>query len=200
MLMGDYSTLSSNSQNIKKFQLHQKTRTIILILVIGIPVFLAMLAYLFYQDAIKLNKPQTTNSITEESSTESTLGDSSVSNETIDDSAPLQAPADSPMSSPAQTSPSQPTTQSGIPDGVIAAINSIEANGVNNNPYIDASLDTSQIPVGTKITFDRNSWVVFSDTLGSTNISASILGENKTGSVTFSSESGTWKATGYSID
>ena len=200
--MSGYETLSANSQNIKKFQLHQKARSFLVIVVVGVPVFLAMLAYLFYQDATKQNNAINSPSAHEESipSPEAIPTDTLTPNQSIDEST---TPT---YSDPATTSPQAPPshapapTTGGIPAGVQSALNSIEANGIKGSPYVASNLDTSNIPVGTSITFDRNSWTQHSETAGSINATISILGQSRSGSVVFGVTEGAWRATGYSLN
>lgn len=104
------------------------------------------------------------------------------------------------------TPPSSPTpggttpNSTSMPSGVTAAINSIEANGIKSSPYIASSLDTSNLPDGTTIRFDRSSWSSFSSESGSVKAIATIYGQNYPGSVTFSLSGGSWKASGYSLE
>lgn len=202
--MSGYETLSANSQNIKKFQLQQKARSFLVVLAIGIPVFLAMLAYLYYQDATQRNATTSTNQADESiaSSDSTSTGFSDPSTQPIDGStiAPSTTPnsAASPITqAPATTN--QPSANT-IPSGVQTAMNSIEASGIKGNPYVASNLDTSSVPSGTSITFDRKSWSQYSDTLGSVNAAINAYGQARTGSVTFGITEGTWKATGYSIN
>lgn len=193
--MSGYETLSANSQNIKKFQLQQKARGFLVIFAIGVPVFLAMLAYLYYQDATQQNKTTATNQTEEAIALPET-----VPSQTTD---PAQSVGggvipSSPATTPGQVSSNQPSGS--IPAGVQTAINSIEANGIKGNAYVSSSLDTSSIPSGTSIRFERSSWTQYSDILGSVNATISILGQTRTGSVTFGVTEGAWKATGYSLN
>ena len=55
------------------------------------------------------------------------------------------------------------------------------------------NLDTSQVPVGTSVKFDKSTWVAYSENTGSIKVSLSIMGMSKTGSVTFGIEGGSWK-------
>lgn len=209
--MSSFDALSANSQDIKKFQVHQKARSLLIVVVIGVPVFLAMLAYLFYQDAIKSTQNNITNP--ENQSIAINSSDPSGSIGSLD---PSQVPtsgspgvatgpaynpgqANQGVENPSQGTTTQPSNKS-IPAGVESAINSIESNGIKGSPYVSSNLDTSQVPTGTSITFDRSSWVQYSDNVGSVKVKLSVMGMAKTGSVTFSIEGGAWKATGYNID
>ncbi len=213
--MSSFNTLSANSQDIQKFQMHQKARSILIVAVVGVPVFLAMLAYLFYRNAISTKQTNSTTSTTIEQqlSAEDTPsssipnetvttgqdpnqqyfsanpGSSSSTNQSGQSSAPTQ-----------QQSPNIQSTNTGIPQGVETAINSIESNGIKGNPYVSSNLDTSQVPIGTSVKFDRSTWSQYSESSGSVKVSLSVMGLSKTGSVTFGIEGGSWKATGYSID
>lgn len=201
--MNDFNLLSANSQDIQKFQAHQKARSFLVVLVIGVPVFIAMLAYLFFQDSIWKPQKNTSNPVGQvqptddfglsPSADQSTTPNTALPNISSDPTNP-----DSPVSQSPSTSP-QPSSAT-IPDGVINAVNSIEANGINNNPYISSNLDTSQIPSGTSITFHRSSWFQFNETLGSLSVSASVLGTTKDGTVIFGIEDGSWKAVDYSFE
>lgn len=205
-----YETLSSNSQNIKKFQLQQKARSFIVVLVIGVPVFLGMLAFLYYQDATKQNKVFTNpiqnneaiylgdeNSITSDPN-QISPGQPVDGGATPNYSNPANPNATNNSPAPGQ-SVSQPT-MGGIPADLTSALNSIESNGIKGSPYVSSDLDTSNIPSGTSIQFDRGSWSPQSDSIGSINASISILGTSKSGSVTFSNTGGSWKATGYTLN
>ena len=211
--MSSFNALSANSQDIQKFQMHQKVRSILIIAVVGIPVFLAMLAYLFYRNTVsskQVNSP-TSSSIEQQLSTDDIYSNLSPT-ETVQGQGPNQQyytanPGPSTTNQSGQTStpnqqqaPSVQSTNTGIPPGVETAINSIESNGIKGNPYVSSNLDTSQVPVGTSVKFDKSTWVAYSENTGSIKVSLSIMGMSKTGSVTFGIEGGSWKATGYSID
>ncbi len=211
--MSSFNALSSNSQDIQKFQMHQKARSLLIIAVVGIPVFLAMLAYLFYRNTVtskQISSP-TTSSIEQQLSTDDISSNPSPT-ETFQGQDPNQQystanPGSSATNQSGQTStpaqqqaPSVQSTNTGIPPGVETAINSIESNGIKGNPYVSSNLDTSQVPVGTSVKFDKSTWVAYSENTGSIKVSLSIMGMSKTGSVTFGIEGGSWKATGYSID
>lgn len=205
--MSGFETLSANSQNIKQFELRQKAKNILVILAVGVPVFFAMLAYLIYKNTTSQHttKPDA-STVQEPNLQDQTIPSDPLPQNPIDqsqlnpnDSIPGMTNQNSPSVSQPNPQPS-PQATAGIPDGVIAAINSIEANGINGNPYVSSSLDTSNIPNGVKINFDRNSWTSYSSDLGSVNITAQVMGMTKTGSTTFSLVNGTWLVTGYSIN
>lgn len=191
--MGGNTAYSANSQNIKSFELKQKARGFLIILAIAVPVFLAVLAYLFYQDATK-NKTETTD---QAAISLPAASPGATTDPNLQAGSGTTAPGGT--TNPAiQTPAAQPT--SGIPAGVTAAMNSIEANGIKGNPYVSSSLDTSPVPVGTSVSFDRNSWTSYSAELGSANATISALGQSRNASITFGVTEGAWKATGYSLN
>ncbi len=194
--MSGYETLSANSQNIKKFQLQQKARSFLVIFAIGIPVFLAMLAYLYYQDAVSDNKP---TSLMEESVTspDAISSDSTNPNQGINGTNASSVAIPSGTSTPGQTSPSQPVSSSGVPDGVQTALNSVEANGIKGNPYV--TFDTSTVPDGASVKADRSTWTATSETQGTVNGTISAYGQIRDGTLTFTMTDGVWRITGYAV-
>lgn len=203
------STLSANSQNVKKFGTQQKFRTLVTVLVVGVPIFLAMLSFLVFKNTSKKdNNTQTTHAtvgsnIDSSIDSDNNYGTDYGQNEQIDD--PALSPAPSPAITSTPQSPNQQNPvvqqpiQGTIPAGVQTAINSIEANGVKGSPYVSSSMDTSQIPPGTSLKFDTSSWSQYSDSSGSVNATANILGTSKAITVSFTIIDGSWKASGYGL-
>lgn len=198
------NTLSANSQNIKKFQLHEKGKNILLVILIVAPIFIAGVIYTIYSQLTnQTSSVQTAEDLTPQTGleefTSSNPADSAISDPQPSSSNQVIQNPDEVTSAPsAQTSPSAPSASS-IPPGVVSAINSIEANGIKGNPYISSNLDTSDLPSGTTIRFERNSWSSFGADSGTLQATASVYGQTFPGSITFGIEGGTWKATGYDL-
>lgn len=181
--MNGDSIYSANSQSLKRFQRHQKVRFLLILVIIGIPLAIGAAAYRYYQQAINPNQAKVQpaqQSVGTGQAPEAISVDTA--NPTVSDS--LAAP-NSPASS--------------IPPQVEAGLASIEANGLKGNPYVASNIDTSQIPTGTKFTFDRASWLTLNSNSGTINANVSVLSTNRAGSVTFAIVGDSWKVTGYSI-
>ncbi len=99
-----------------------------------------------------------------------------------------------PVAIPAPT----PSYSKTIPDTIPAILDSIEKTGVKNNPNV--AMDTSSIPDGTTVVFDRTSWINITDTTSSISGTVSALGQKRTGYLTFTQTNNIWKVTGYSIN
>lgn len=191
---------SANSQNLKKIQLKERAKGLMTIAIIGIPIFLAFVAYSLYQQATA--DPNTaTEQLAQDLSKDAPQ--QIVTGEIPQGSTePIPVASGSP-STTAPTAPSAGQTtpaSSGIPAGVTTAMNSIEANGIKGNPYVSSNVDTSLVPAGTAINFDRSSWTSYSESFGSVNVTFTVNGQPGSGSITFSIEGGQWKASGYSIN
>jgi hypothetical protein len=98
------------------------------------------------------------------------------------------------------TSQSQESQGSAIPDGLETALSSIESNGIKGSLYVSSKFNTSSIPDGTTISFDRSSWQKTSDSAGSIKATVAVYGQSRSGSVTFTKSGGVWQATGYSLN
>lgn len=194
--MGDYQALSANSQNIKRFQLHQKARAFLFILVIGLPIFLAMLAYLYYQDATQQNNKESVSQPEQAITTPSTESINTLPGDPLGSEHPTVNNTTPPPAS--SSSPVSQTPSGGIPDGVTAALNSIEANGIKGNQYI--TFDTSDVPAGTIIKTNRSSWSAQSSSQGTVSSVITVLGQNHTGSLSLGLINGEWRVTSYSMD
>ena len=200
------NTLSANSQNIKKFQLHEKGKNILLVILIVAPIFIAGVIYTIYtQLTSQSSSVQTAEDLTPQTgldpfaSSDSTNSANSNPQLSGGDSNQVTQNPDEVTSAPATQAPSSAPSTSSIPPGVVSAINSIEANGIKGSPYIASTLDTSDLPTGTTIRFDRNSWSSFGAESGTLRATATVYGQTYPGSVTFGVENGTWKATGYDL-
>jgi cytoskeletal protein RodZ len=210
-----YDNLSVNSHQIKKFKIIQNAKIIIVFFVVASIGVGAWFAYDYYQKAVsELNGTSQDESI---SSTGPITG--SVENDngdviSLDDSNPVQPI--SPSSTPDGTSsvggsnpstpPSSPSSPGSTapapaaPSGVVTAINSIESSGIKGSAYVSPTLDTSQLPNGTTIVFDRSSWVGLSAETGSIKATASVAGQTLNTNITFGLSGGSWKAIGYSLN
>lgn len=83
----------------------------------------------------------------------------------------------------------------GMPEGVCTAITSIEKNGIKGNPYVQA--DTSKLPSGSTIKFDRASWEQTTDTTGHVGFTLKVLLTTYKARANFELINGTWKATSH---
>ena len=203
--------LSANSQNIKKFQLQQKGKNVLIVVLIVAPLFIGGIIYVVYTQLTN----EATTSQTDPGVIPTETGFDKFSGEApdgaiVDDPANFSSPAQnssgggssSPSTNPGIT-PSGPSGGSGssasTPAGVLSAANSIEATGIKGNPYVASNVNTSNLPAGSTIRFDKNSWSQFSANSGTLNATVTISGTDYAGSVTFKSTGGSWKATGYGI-
>lgn len=192
--MGGNETFSANSKNLQKFQLQQKARSLILVLIIVVPILLGIVAYAAYRQAIA---PKAETATTPQTLAAETAGE--VSSDT-GDQAPASIDPNTAVSNGATSSSSgNASSASSLPAGVTTAMNSIEANGIKGNPYVSGNLDTTSVPDGTSVRFNRSSWKQLSDTSGTADASVTYFGQNKAGTVTFDLSNGTWQVSGYSL-
>lgn len=201
------STYSANSQKINRFRLSQKFGNLAILIVIGIPLLLGGVAYATYKRII--SPAENENNVAEQTPEMAGIDPAQTAldpNAMIDPTtgAPIGSTAGGGGSIPPQGSAPASSGQSparqpaaGIPDGVVVAINSIEANGIKNNPYV--SMDTSGIPDGIVVSLDRSSWSPSSADAGSVKGTITYYGTPYNGSVTFNNIGGTWKVVGYSL-
>jgi len=117
--------------------------------------------------------------------------------------APSPAPTPTPAPSPAPTPTPAPSPGvycgvSGMPEGVCNAINSIEKNGLKNNPYVSA--DTSTVPAELKVTVSRSTWKLTNANTGSVSFDASLNGTNYKGSGIFTKSGNDWKVSSYTLN
>ena len=196
--------LSANSKNIKKFQLQQKGRNILLILIIIVPLFIAGIIYtvfLQYADG-NSTSAELVSDFEGQDSIDQTVGgtDSAPVYTTPDDAISVDGGSSSnslPTSPAPAVTPSTPA--SSLPNGVTITLNSIETNGVKGSPYIADTLDVSQLPADATFQFDRNSWIASDANTGSINVAVGAFGTTYQGTVTLKNFSGVWKVTGYSL-
>lgn len=200
-----YETLSANSQNIKKFQLQQKAKSLLVVLAIGVPVFLAMLAYLFYQDAIKSSSTTNKESVAESATNQTGLIDSppngiansdQLTNNTMGNFS--QPGSVSSPTQPAPTSQAPTAASTGMPAGVTTALNSIESNGIKGNPYV--AFDTSNLPDGAIVKIDRSTWSANGTNQGTVKGTIIVYGQSQSGSLTFGLTNDQWRVVDYSVN
>lgn len=84
-----------------------------------------------------------------------------------------------------------------MPEGTCKVIESIEANGLKDNPLV--TFDTSQLPDSSRITLDRSSWKKSSDVLSQIKITIEASGRKIGGLLYIQLVDGSWKATGYTV-
>lgn len=188
--------LSANSKNIKNFQVRQKLRGMLIVLIIGLPLLIGGIAYTAYRSYIAPSNQFAETDFDDTSQDTAMLDGSGV----IDPNMPVSDDGTATLEAPSVPNPSTPSnTQSGdMPPGVEVALNSIEANGIKNNPYV--TVDTSGIPDGTAVRTDRSTWTQFGPTQGAVNGTISAFGQSRQGSLTFSLVNDVWKVTSYSLD
>lgn len=196
----DGNNLSANSQNIKKFNLQQKGKTILLVAVVVVPVFIGAVAYILYKNATRDPSSSTVLSdndvLPESDNPEDVVPTPDAPITDVPDPASASVPP--PSSNPGQAPAAAPS--GGMPDGVTTAINSLESSGLKGNPYVSSTLDTSQLPDGASVKIDRSSWTQYGSDVGAVNGTVTIFGQVKAGSLTFALENGAWRVTGYSLD
>ncbi len=189
------NNLSANSKNVQNFRSRQRFRVVYIVLIIGMPFLIGFVAYGEYKRAVS-----PVNSLNE-APQEAFTDDGSISN---------QVPSSPPSSSSPSTESPQTPTNSGssnetskketvtkIPDGVIVAINSIEANGIKNNQYVD--IDTTSVPEGTVVRINRESWTQPTPNQVVVNGTVSAYGQSRQGTLTFGKVNGTWKVINYTV-
>lgn len=188
--------LSANSKNIKKFQLQQKGRNILLVILIVAPIAIGGFIYVIFQQYTDETNSAELVTDFDESALQTSNSQGTDSNL----STPTYVPETTPSNAGSSGSTSSNSVNSTeIPNGVTVAMNSIESNGIKGSSYIADTLDTSQIPNGSTVKFDRASWSSAGPSVGSVNVTLTASGTPYQGSVTFESLSGTWKVTGYSL-
>lgn len=191
------SVYSANSKNIKRFQLSQRFGNLAFIAIIAVPVILGSVAYATYK---RMTAPSSDD--TEIATLEDAPGTMDF-NQPINDMPPTGPVADEQLSGGAGSgasgrmppSNSQARASNSAPEGVIVAINSIEANGIKNNPYVQ--MDTSNIPDGAVVSVNRNSWVSEGPDSGTISGTITFNGQPYNGSVVFNNIGGTWKVVSY---
>jgi hypothetical protein len=83
----------------------------------------------------------------------------------------------------------------GMPAGVCDTINSVEKDGVKNNPYIEA--DTSQLPSNTTAEVNKHSWKQTDSNNGTIDFVLNVAGSKYNGSAILQNKNGTWKIVSY---
>ena len=113
---------------------------------------------------------------------------------------PSPAPTPTPSPTPAPTPTPSPGVYcgvSGMPEGVCKAIDSIEKNGLKNNPYVSAG--TTNVPTELKVTISRSTWKLTNADTGSVSFDASLNGTNYKGSGIFTKSGNDWKVSNYTL-
>jgi hypothetical protein len=196
---GNSNIVSANTKHVHKFELQQKARSILFVVVIVVPVFIATVAYLIYRDTVSDQaQPQTDATVTFNPESISQVNGSAATQEPSTEIIPPAPPSVDSSSQATGSSIANPS--SGFPEGLETAVSSIESNGIKGNPYVSSKFNTSSIPDGTTISFDRSSWQNTSDSAGSIKAIVTAYGQSRSGSVTFTKSGGVWQATGYALD
>ena len=180
-----YNNLSVNSQQIKKFKIIQNAKIIIVVLVVAAIGVGAWFAYDYYQKVV--------------SDLNGTTKDASIGVSTSPVTGTIEKSDTDVIRLDNSTSP-QLSSSNEIPYGAVLALNSIESTGINGNPYIVSSLDTTSLPAGATITFDRATWINLDTETATIKANASTGSETKNTNITFSQSSGSWKVVGYSLN
>lgn len=196
----DGNIVSANTRNVHKFALQQKARSILFVVVIVVPVFIGAVAYIAYtnmtgtQDTANLDGSATLGN-------PEGIDPANTSESTQVPNTEITPPAPPSVDTPNQSSGGGTQgAASALPPGLTTALNSIEANGIKGSAYVSSSLDTSSIPDGSSVTFDRSSWSKESETAGTIKGTLYIYGQPQNGSVRFVETGGVWRATGYSTN
>lgn len=193
--------MSANSKNLRNFQAKQKFKLLFSGMVIIAPLAIGGLWY------VNRNGENESSSIpiaiSDPSSgiiDDSQLIDQTVAQESNDGSVAQTVPsAPSNQGVPSGSTSNSASDLGGLPAGVTTAVNSIESSGIKGNPYVASSIDTTMLPEGTTVSFNRSSWNSSESGSGTMAASLSASGQVFNGVITFSSIGGSWKATGYSI-
>jgi hypothetical protein len=202
-----YSSYSANSKNIKRFQASQKMKNILFVFIVGIPITIGVVAYIAYRRYVTPSNAlieNSSNSVIENPESINTLNPNAATQNNPSTDNPDASNATPPGSqqnnsqAPSDTSEQSRSQNDTVPPGVISAINSIEKNGMKNNPYV--AFDTSSIPDGTVIRLERKSWTQFASDGGSVEGTVSAYGKTNRGMLTFGLVDGSWKVVSYMID
>jgi hypothetical protein len=200
---GNSNIVSANTKNVHKFALQQKARGMLFLVVIVVPVFIAGIAYLVYQDTVSQQEVGTAASVAvqDPESIDQAINPDSTQAPNTEITPPAPPSVDTPQSPGSSNQGGTATTQSSkIPSGLETALKSIETNGIKGSAYVSSKFNTNSIPDGTTISFDRSSWSKISDTSGSIKGTVYIYGQPQKGSVTFTESGGVWRATGYALN
>jgi hypothetical protein len=84
-----------------------------------------------------------------------------------------------------------------MPQGVCTVIESVEKDGLKNNPYVSA--DTSQVPAGTTVQIDRSSWRAVAPDNNTVDFKTTIAGTTYQGTATLQLIGSVWKVTTYNL-
>ncbi|MCA9329658.1 hypothetical protein KDA11_03360 [Candidatus Saccharibacteria bacterium] len=87
---------------------------------------------------------------------------------------------------------------SGMPEGVCTIIQSIEKDGLRNNPYIAS--DTSQVPANGVVKVNASSWTNASSDAGTVNFTATFGDLTYNGQGNLALVNGSWKVVGYTLN
>lgn len=191
--------LSANSQNIKKFQLHEKGRNFLFVVLFAGTLFIGGVIYLLFSQYSQQSSSAelVTDFDTTETQVTAPTSDEATSATSQDVSSPSYAPQ---TTNPTATSNAGNAIPSGLPNGVFVALDSLETSGIVGNPYVSASLDVSNLPDNATVQFQRDTWTQTDASNGSLNAMVTAFGQTYQGSVTFTLESdNTWRVTGYGL-
>lgn len=192
-----HTQLSANSQNIKKFQFHEKGRNLLFVVLFAATLFIGGVIYLLFSQYSQQSSSAelVTDFDTSEAQTATPNTDETATATSQDVSSPSYIPQN--------TNPTTTTNNaapSGLPNGVFVALDSLEANGIVGNTYVSSSLDVSNLPDNATVQFQRDTWSQTDASSGSLNATVNAFSQTYQGSVTFTLESdGTWRVTGYGL-
>lgn len=197
--------LSANSKKIQNFRLSQKLGLIPIGLILVSSAIFSIWAYSNYQNILNPHKEEEATVIEQDPSVlydDPEMNDYGLSNEPItpesQDSSLVSPPTSSPQpTAPQRPSTSQPSPDSSIPNEVTTIINSLESQGIKNNPNIN--LDTSSIPDGTTVRINRSSWSQNGNS-GTVDGIINIFGQDRNGTLNFLKTDSRWVVSGYSLD
>ncbi|MCX6727209.1 MAG: hypothetical protein NTX11_00120 [Candidatus Saccharibacteria bacterium] len=83
----------------------------------------------------------------------------------------------------------------GIPQAACQTLESIENEGLKNNKYI--AVDTSSIPAGTKVTFNKKTWSQAGPEIGSVEFSFSYSGKSYVSTASMQQINNVWKIVSF---
>lgn len=201
-----HTQLSANSKKLQIFRLQQKLKLVVFCSIFLLPLAMTGVWYVKFKSAN--GKPSSipvaidgiTPTVDDQLEQTETL-EENPSNSNIEDSQSVAGgPGYGSGNVPSGSSPAPASSTNTMPAGVTTAINSIETNGIKGNPYVADTIDSNQLPSGTTIKFDRNSWSSGSATSGTVKATLNVSGQSYNGTITFNNVgNNVWKATSYSL-